>query len=318
MKSFKRNKRWQAQQLVEFLLVAPFIIIILGIVMEYAYALNVNMTLANGLKAVTSEIYKNIGPNATFDIPAQVTNPLNQYMSVQNKINSSAQGDGLTVSKAEMGENTVFIAEYIYTPAFTLPQVYFKFMPDKFDFVATSVVPTAFLKTNNYGNGINTIKLNGAWVNPVGVLESPNDGSDKMLFLSPVTAPLPKPYQIQLWWGALQPFIVSAQDGKIYICTPVCNPTGQTLFSRYPDITNFIFVHDSDPNWANVLKRAVSLVDSSSKSVGNYDNLKVNNYNTNVSLITDYTTKVIPIGGNNKVFVYTAADATGSVILPPP
>lgn len=319
MKKFKEDKRRHAQQLVEFLLVAPFVIIILGIVMEYAYSFNVNLTLANGLKTVTSEIYQSIKPNmSATDIQTLVLNNLTDYMSVQNNIGSGVAGDGLTVSTAEMGDNTVFIAEYIYSPAFTLPNVYFHFLPDKFDFIATSVVPTSFLRANNYGNSINTTTLNGAWTSQNGVINPPNTGGNLMLFLSPATAaqaPLvPKPYQIMPFNGVTEASIVSLSNGLLYSCTPIlCTPTGQTFFAHYPGYTNIIFVHDAGAIMADVIKRATSIVDINNKSVGNYDNIDVSTYNSTVApLPKQYTARIL----NNRVFVYTATDAAGSVMLP--
>ena len=67
LRKFRSNgsKSSVAQQLVEFLLVAPLMIIILGILLEYAYALSINMTLAQGLKQSTSIIYGQIKPAMT-------------------------------------------------------------------------------------------------------------------------------------------------------------------------------------------------------------------------------------------------------------
>lgn len=319
MKNFKSYKNRYAQQLVEFLLVAPFIIIILGIVTEYAYALNVNMTLANGLKTITSEIYQSIKPNMNAtEIRDTVQDDLTVYLRDKNTISSDSSGDGLTVSVVESGNNTVFIAEFKYSPAFTLPNVYFKFMPNTFDFIATSVVPTSFLRGNNYGSSIDTADLDTTWANPVGVLNSAS-GRNNMIFLvpaNPIIAPgLGKPYRTHLWGGNFLAPIIDATDGGIYLCSPMpvgCSPTGQNVATAYPAITNIIFVHDADPIWASVLNRALSLVDIDGKSIGNYDNIAVSTYNPTVApLANQYTVTVL----NNRVFVHTAAD-TGNAIIP--
>lgn len=171
-KTFQYKK---AQQLVEFLLVVPFMIIILGILTEYAYALNINMTLKEGLKTATASIYSQIKPGmGESDIRAIVVANLKDYLTANNvpvnseNITDSSIGYAI-VGKANMGQMAVFMASYTYIPSFTLPNVYFHFLPDKFTFFATSAVPGAFLNPssdygNAYGNStIDSLILDKIW-----------------------------------------------------------------------------------------------------------------------------------------------------------
>lgn len=171
-KTFQYKK---AQQLVEFLLVVPFMIIILGILTEYAYALNINMTLKEGLKTATTSIYSQIKPGMSeSSIRAIVVANLKDYLTANNvpigseNFTDSSIGYAI-VGKADTGQMAVFMASYTYIPSFTLPNVYFHFLPDKFTFFATSAVPAAFLNPasdydNSYANStIDSLILDKIW-----------------------------------------------------------------------------------------------------------------------------------------------------------
>jgi len=313
MKKFHKHKKRLAQQLVEFLLVAPFIIIILGIVTEYAYALNINMTLTQGLKDVTSSIYSEIKPGmSTEEITALVKADLADYL-VKNNIPLSDDEKELAVGSASAGDTAIFMASYRYVSAFTLPSVYIKFLPEEFDFFATSAVPSVFLNGNNYGSSITSNELDTIWSTKDGIMTS-TTGRDKMLFLIPangtVAPGLIKPYQIKTWSGATGPYIVDATNKKLYTCAVFCSDSGETFFGHYSNYTNIMFVHDPG-NWPDVLSRILSLVNTAGKSIGNYDNIDVSTYNPNVSSGSTYSVKVL----NSRLFVYTSSDA-GNAIIP--
>lgn len=176
------GKKKVSQQLVEFLFVVPFMVIILGILTEYAYALNINLTIAQGIKMATSAgytakddksvdhnygTYSQIAPqnSATESkdfIVAKVTNGFIQYLQ-DNNVPTTTENN-ITVTPIKIGQTQVFVAGYTYIPAFTLPNVYFKFMPDKFNFSAAAAVPAAFLEDNSaYVGGYQTDDLNQIW-----------------------------------------------------------------------------------------------------------------------------------------------------------
>lgn len=230
-------KKKKAQQLVEFLLVAPFMIIILGILTEYAYALNINMTLTQGLKTVTSSIYGDIKPETTTsEITTLVTTNLTDYLSTSN-IPTNTENN-IKVNYFTIGENAVFIARYTYFPAFTLPNVYFKIMPDQFDFLATSSVPKAFLEENDYSMSVDSQTLDKVWSSTAG-FSSQDDfnaskegimkdttGRSNMLFLIPTTAAvgLTKAYALVDWNGntlksGTNIYTLNTDNGNLYECS---------------------------------------------------------------------------------------------------
>lgn len=261
------NKK-KAQQLIEFLLVVPFMIIILGILTEYAYALNVNMTLSEGLKTATSSIYGDIKPGMpnTY-LRNLVKNNLIFYLN-KNNAPTNAENN-IEVNYIIVGETAIFMAQYTYIPAFTLPNVYFNFLPEEFNFLATVAVPAAFLSENNYNSAISSTVLDKIWSNTAsfssqddfnaskkGIMKS-NDsinGRSKILFLIPTTAPsLTKAYALVNWSGTvltsgLNAYNLDTSNGKLYLCSALTCSYNQ-MFLNYltsNSYSSIIFVHDSE------------------------------------------------------------------------
>lgn len=269
MEMVGKSKKLKAQQLVEFLLIAPFIVIFLGILTEYAYALNVNMTLCNGLKTVTSSVYSQIAPNTQTpsSITTTVKNNFIQYLA-DNNVPVTAENN-IQVGCAISGQTAVFMANYTYIPAFTLPNVYFKFLPEKFNFFATSAVPVAFLGNNNYSAaGYSSADLDGIWGATdfssldsfknfkKGIMKDNIAGRNNMLFLISTTAPgRTNPYILVSWNGTIKKsgtdnYVVDTADGKLY----TCSATTCTYVKKFLDYLtdpannyyNIVFVHDNE------------------------------------------------------------------------
>lgn len=263
MKKFFNNKK--AQQLVEFLLVAPFFIIMLGILTEYAYALNINMTLTNGLKNVTSSIYSEISPSMTASsINSLVKTNLTTYLS-NNNIPTNTENK-ITVNYVTQGQTAIFMANYTYIPAFTLPNIYFNFLPEKFNFFSTATVPKAFLTSNNYNTSITSSVLDKIWSSTAnfstqdsfnaskkGIMKD-TTGRGNVLFLVPTTAVgLTNAYALVNWDGSLKKsgtdvYTLSTTDGRLYTCSSIaCAFTGNTFlnYAISNGFYNMIFIHDT-------------------------------------------------------------------------
>lgn len=250
----RKSKKKFAQQLVEFLLVAPFLIIILGILTEYAYALNCNATLSDGLKMVTGSIYNKINPNmADFttgvSIEDQITADLRAYLIANNV--PTRQENTLTVSSTIIGESAVFVANYKYISAFTLPNVFFHFLPDSFDFQAISIIPKSFIQGNiGYNDGISSTDLDKIWTGTNfsglktydgvknGAMSATLDDKIPILFLVKSNPPVANTYNIVTWDGTLQSDTLDMNTGK--------TSSGKNLLSAYPNCHTFIFVKDDE------------------------------------------------------------------------
>lgn len=315
MEKFFKFKQKKAQQLVEFMLVAPFIIIILGILLEYAYALNINYTLSNGLKNVTTSLYGNIKPNQSSNgIDTDLQNLLLIYFN-QNNIPAKTV-NSLDVNHVTIGDTTVFIATYKYFPAFTLPNIYFHFLPEEFNFTATSAVPTAFLNSNSAYDLDMTLsgeaELEAAKksiISNLTLLDS--------VFLVKAATPLgsDSTYAIfKIEGGSLTPKnVLNTSDGQIYQCNATtCNSLG-SFKGSYPN-NALIFVHDDTipattdfsmvPGLfdSNVVVRSVSMTESDgSLGRGNFDNIDVYYFNPDASNRTLYKAEYFSGG---KVVLY--------------
>ncbi len=306
------------QQMVEFLLVMPFVIILFGILTEYAYALTINMNLNQGLKVVTSSIYSKIGLDVNKDnIKGFVQSELKIYL--RSRYAPANSDNQIHVDYRIVGDDAVFIASYKYIPAFTLPNIYFHFLPNSMEFLAISVVPKSFLNENAYDETLNP----NLWGTPPddtiarkGIMNLRGDSTDpitdSIVFLVPITIPiLPgETYEIKKFNGG--PYATSSiiavanlSNNSLYICQPdltSCSPQyfgGNSNFINYlsgiANIKNVFFYDDysGSPNWivpstlqmtsssvSGDLKNALALVNTLNQSIGNYDNLSPMAYNS--------------------------------------
>lgn len=249
MKMPRKSRKKFAQQLVEFLLVAPFLVIILGILTEYAYALNCNTTLSDGLKMVTGSIYSEISPAMT-DVALQgkVIADLRDYLQANNV--PTRQENTLTVSRTMIGDNAVFVANYKYVSAFTLPNVFFHFLPDSFDFQAISIVPRSFMQGNTaYSGGLSSTDLDKVWTGSNfsglstydgvknGVMGLTSSDHPSVLFLVASTPPVAGTYNVVSWDGRVLDTL-NMSTGK--------TGSGLNLMSAYPNCHTFIFANDAE------------------------------------------------------------------------
>lgn len=332
------GKKKKAQQLIEFLLVAPFMVIILGILTEYAYALSINMTLSQGLKTTASSIYSEIKPGMSAStIRTTFQNDFKKYLS-DNNVPTNAENN-IQVGYAIVNQTAVFMASYTYLPAFTLPNAYFKFLPDKFNFFATAAVPAAFLKPNDYSLGINSRALDKIWSSSAsfstqddfnaskkGIMkDNSSGGRSHMLFLVPTSAPgLATPYELVLWDGSTinngsAIYTLDTSNGNLYECSATCN-FKQKFFDYLTDNNNFyniIFIHDAEtPSVLSMLNtywiNPTGSTDLSDKNVNGILKRALALYDMGNSSVGNYddssanTYKVDTFG--SMIFVYTAAD----------
>lgn len=170
----KKSKR--AQQLVEFLLAVPFLIIIVGVMTEYAYALSIDSTVSQALKHSTASIYHQIRPGMTeADIDSLVLAEMRSYL-LSHRIPVGTQNN-LTVNRINADNlNVTMIATYRYVPAFSLPTVYIHILPEEFNFSSVVVVPQGLLSANDYGDVNNwqttNSNLQSVWDDKAGILNA--------------------------------------------------------------------------------------------------------------------------------------------------
>lgn len=344
----------KSQQLVEFLLVVPFVVIILGILTEYAYALNINLTLTQGLKTVSTSVYSDIRPGMTAGtIRSTMLTNLQDYLSANN-VPTNAE-NSIRLNYVQLGETTIFMASYVYIPAFTLPNVYFKILPDQFNFLATTSIPTAFLRYNNYDTAITSTVLDGIWSasnfasidqfngSKRGVLRD-TTGRSRMLFLiyndsnsdavTLASGTATVLYTLVNWDGTLlsdgtNTYNVNMSNGRLYACAPPPAAASCSLVSPAMTLMNYvinnnlyniIIIDTADDDFGmlsgdlsnlstywivpaastdlspttvtGMLKRAVSLYDSTGTSIGNYDSPITPDSSLNTYTVTTFGSAV--------------------------
>lgn len=339
----KRMKAKKSQQLIEFLLIAPFLIIFLGILTEYAYALNINMTLTQGLKEVTSSIYSKISPTTTAaSIEAQVKSDLTTYLQ-NNNVPTDTENNLRVTYTPVTSQCTIFMAGYIYYPAFSLPKMFFRILPDHFNFLATIPVPTAFLASNNYNNSIDSTTLDKVWSSTAdfskldsfdsskeGVLKCGTDARNGMLFLFPNSTAkalgYSKMYALVTWTGSIIKsgalnYNVNLATGKINTCSnTLCSATPTNFIDYINSYKNIIIINDPDANdidnissvWAydSPSMNPITVTTSTDLSASSTDGV----LKRSIAMITPPST----VFGNYDNLSYTTVYTLGSIVLSAP
>lgn len=133
----------KAQQIIEFLLITPFIIAILGIMSELAYAFNINMTLQKGTEFAAGEVY--LYPAQT-NIESIIQESLKNYLD-EHYVPYS---DTVDVQIVTTGQNSIVLSSYSYKSAFTLPNMFVKIIPEEFSFSGIATVNNSYVRQNNF------------------------------------------------------------------------------------------------------------------------------------------------------------------------
>lgn len=330
-----KYKQRNAQQLVEFLLVIPFMMIILGILTEYSYALNINMTLTHGLKYAASTVYRDIKPGMTHNKSETLNcddnnNPpleknLCKYLS-DNNVPTTTENN-IKLGYVIVDNSAIFMLNYTYIPAFSLPNVWFHFMPDKFQFLSTAAVPSAFLKSSNYSSGIDSRALDNIWPGITdfqttdgfekakkGIMKEDETtmgkGRSQMLFLvqSTVTA-LAKPFTLISWDGTPKTdtggtYTLDLSNGKVYLCSSATACAENKDFMTYLSEKGYYNVIFDGEDPENIWLTPTGATDISAESsdgtlkrlLGLIDtsNLSIGNYdNIDTTFNTEVSTSIL-------------------------
>lgn len=143
-------KKILAQQITEFMLAVPLLIVFFVILTEFAFAFNTQLVLANTLKSSVSAYgYKMSELNRNYVYPDgdEVKTYVIENLKAMKLDESKLNVDFMTVD-----DKPVVVASYEYIPAFT-----FTFLPalKPINMSAVAVFPYSFNSFNGYNNGIN-------------------------------------------------------------------------------------------------------------------------------------------------------------------
>ena len=150
----------KAQQLVEFALVLPILMIIVMVIIELGFAINARITLADAIKMSIGQINQsyNSADNQTTKqalLENSLTNTMVNYFSLHNM--PYANTINVQILPGSSGSQTsLVVANYTYTPIFTLPNIFGgQIIPSNLTFSSFQVVNNALLMGNQYPNPSN-------------------------------------------------------------------------------------------------------------------------------------------------------------------
>ena len=146
----------KAQQLVEFVLILPIILVILLVILELGFAINARITLAEAVKISVGKInqlYQMPG-NATATKQAQIEYSLTNLMQNYFNLHNMPYADNMTVKilpGTGTSQTSLVVANYIYYPVFILPNFFgTKIIPTSIPMSSFQTVNNALLNGNNY------------------------------------------------------------------------------------------------------------------------------------------------------------------------
>jgi len=176
----------KAQQIIEFLLIMPFVIAILGIMSEFAYAFNINMTLQKACEYASSQAY--LYP-ADDELEAKITQTLKEYLDEHYV----PYIDTVKVEIVKVDKSAIVTASYTYTSAFTLPNIFVNVIPEEFNFSAMAALPGAYVNEGKFELSDSDTKF---FITSKGILKEDivlSDGiyaREHIAFLVPIENPL--------------------------------------------------------------------------------------------------------------------------------
>jgi len=147
-------KKLKAQQIVEFMLAAPVLIMFFAVLTEFAFAFNANLVFTNAVKSSVSSYISTITADADKnDYQTAVRN----YILNDMRKNKVPNLNSLETKLIKVGDYTAVVGSYTYKPGFT-----FSFLPalKQIKMNTVSIFPFSEIDLSGYENGISTSELN--------------------------------------------------------------------------------------------------------------------------------------------------------------
>lgn len=164
LKNLKSKNK--AQQIVEFAFIAPLLIIIIIVIIEFSYALNSRASLIEAVRYSTDIVTAQYNPTETF---------ANQKIILENTVKSTVidyfnahglpNSDTIDVTIVEInGADTLtVICAYNYKPTFTLPFGVFLGGIQGYKFTAQHIIDKTQLQNNDYSYALTSEQLASFW-----------------------------------------------------------------------------------------------------------------------------------------------------------
>lgn len=157
----KKNRK--AQQLVEFVLVAPVLIMILVVIVEVGYAINTKISLGESIKLSIPALNQLYNQTSSKEIKletmrASLEESMKNYFDSHNLPNS----DSIKVSIVDPTNSftAVVTATYSYEPIFTLPNLFdIQIIPDSYNFSSSQVISKSLLSESTFNSALSSYDL---------------------------------------------------------------------------------------------------------------------------------------------------------------
>lgn len=137
----------KAQHIVEFALIAPFIIFFIGIVFEIALIVHTNYRFSASLYEAVSFMALNNKINVE---KKETVKNIEEYAKILLKHRFAPYKNSLETELVQAGDIDFIIGKYRYTSTFTLFNYMTGFKPDSYNFLTIIPVNSAILRRNSF------------------------------------------------------------------------------------------------------------------------------------------------------------------------
>jgi hypothetical protein len=219
----KKIREFTGQELVEFALILPLMLVILVGIAEMGFMWTLRGTVADAVKSSIQRLHDIAGSDAG-TVQATLQDRMTHYLQTHGVPNATSLI--VEMSDPNASDYTNIIVSYSYNPTFTLPNFFgIQLLPTTVTMSSQQVVSSALLRPNNYGIGDNTnfptavdpLVNNSILIND----PTPNNSLRKQIaFLVDLPGNIDK---IVNWWGHdILPGNagVNLQDGTVWIRSP--------------------------------------------------------------------------------------------------
>ena len=141
------SKFKKAQHIVEFALIAPFIIFFFGVILEIALIVHTNYKFTASLYEAISFMALNNKINIEKE---ETVENIKEYAKILLKHRFAPYKDSLDIELVQAGDVDFLIGKYRYTSTFTIFNNMAGFEPDSYNFLSVIPVNSAILRKNSF------------------------------------------------------------------------------------------------------------------------------------------------------------------------
>lgn len=241
MKNFSNQK---GQELVEFALILPVMVVILVAISEMGFMWTLRGTVSDAVKSAVQQMQTIAGTDVA---TAETTLQTNIRNYLTNHGVPNANSVTVNLSDPTASNYTTVNVRYTYNPTFTLPNFFgIQILPDSLTMGSSQVINSAILRQNNYASGDPSLPSLIDPNSPTSVLIDDPTGEQRkqMAFIIDLPGNVDK---VVNWWGHdLLPAGagISAVDGVMMVKTPYTTDRYANALAA-PDANGWVKTNES-------------------------------------------------------------------------